>query len=140
MSLIEIDWNPDSKTLQRFGILLGLVVLAAGTAALLGLLELPGIHPGSLPAAGFLILSLSCLRPGWLRPLYLAWMGLAFPLGWVFSHLALALLFFGVFTLTGLLLRIFSRDRLALMRRRADRSYWLTRAPSRAPERYFRQF
>ena len=73
------------------------------------------------------------------RPLYYAWMHMVFPIGWVVSHLALAIVFYGVVTPLGLVMRLFGRDKLE---RRIDpkaKTYWTERPADTDPSRYLRQ-
>jgi len=73
------------------------------------------------------------------RPLYYGWMRLVYPIGWVISHVTLAIVYYGIMTPIGLVMRLFGRDKLE---RRLDpkaESYWSGRAPADDPERYLRQ-
>lgn len=144
MLLIEINWNPDSAELRRFSMLwlaaFGLaglyVAWTLGCFAGSGQWKAPAVLWGvaaAVGAAGFISSRL-------VKPVYLGWMGLTFPLGWVFSHLILALIFFGVFTPVGIIYRIIRYDPLA---RRLDRcvpTYWTARPGPAPAARYFRQF
>jgi hypothetical protein len=72
------------------------------------------------------------------RVTYLALAWLTFPVGWLVSHVILALLFFVIVTPVGWLMRRFHDP----MQRRFDRdarSYWVVREPP-IRDRYFRQF
>lgn len=143
MSLITIDWKPNPSALRQFGWILGLAVfLAAAFAAWRSYstgselsragIALFGISAGLVLAGSF--------RPAWLRPLYLAWMGAAFPIGWVLSNLFLGIVFFVVFSSAGLLLRIVGWDPLRRKKPAELDTYWTARAEKRPAEDYFRQF
>ena len=144
MSLITIDWHPDRRKLRQFGLLM------LGGCAVLGLVVAWKIDWASLApewnrttliwAIGLVFGLLALFRPGWLRPAYLVWMGLAFPVGWVLSHLLLGVVFYGVFTMVGLLFRILGRDPLRLRRPQGVTSYWVDRPTQRRAADYFRQF
>ena len=74
------------------------------------------------------------------KPVYLAWVYAAFPIGWTVSHLLLAVVYYLVLTPIGLALRLFGRD---IVSRRFDRSattHWIERRPVDDRTRYFRQF
>lgn len=74
------------------------------------------------------------------RFIYRTWMFAALPIGWTFSHVILAAIYYGVITPIGLALRLTGHD---AMRRRFDpnaSSYWLPRRVPADPARYFRQF
>lgn len=79
------------------------------------------------------------VRPEAIRWLFVGWMVLAFPIGWLLSHIVLALVFFGLFWPLGLIARAFGYDPLQV--RPADReSYWDVLEQVDDKERYFRQF
>ena len=88
-------------------------------------------------AAGIGILGL--VRPAAVRPLFVAWLIVAFPIGWTVSRLMLALVFFGLFTPLALFFRLMGRDELRL-RRPTDQSLWRPKAPPAGPDDYLRQF
>jgi hypothetical protein len=89
-------------------------------------------------AAGSGILALG--RPTALGWLYRTLTAISLPIGWVVSHAVLALVFFGVLTPIGLLLRAVRRDPLSRTRDPARRSYWEPRASASDVRRYYRQF
>src|SRR5690606_37879755 len=87
-----------------------------------------------------LAVAFSVFAPHWLRPVYYAFTIVAFPIGWVVSHVLLAVVFYGVFTPIGLVMRLLGRDP---MRRKFDsnaESYWAPHPPRKSLEDYFRQF
>ena len=63
----------------------------------------------------------------------------AYPIGWVVSHLILAAIFYGVFTIAGAAMRIFGYDPLQRKRRPSDATYWSSVRQNRDPQSYFRQ-
>ncbi len=144
MSLITIDWHPDKRKLRQFGFLM------LGACAVLGLVGAWRVDWASLApewnrttviwAVGCAMGLLALARPGRLRPFYLIWMGLAFPIGGVLSHVLLGVVFYGVFTLVGFVFRILGRDPLRLRRPNGVESYWVERTSSRRAADYFRQF
>jgi hypothetical protein len=78
--------------------------------------------------------------PSFLRYVYVGMAYLAFPIGWVVSHLVLAAVYYLVLTPVGLLLRGFRYDP---MNRRFDphaESYWTPRESADDVQRHFRQF
>ena len=63
-----------------------------------------------------------------------------YPIGYVVSHVLLAVVYFGVFTPVAVILRAMGKD---AMERRWDperQSYWIDRGAPRPKEDYFRQF
>jgi hypothetical protein len=74
------------------------------------------------------------------RTMFVGWMYAFYPVGWMMSHLALALIYFAIVTPIGLIRRTFGRDP---MQRRLDKSaatYWVEHEPVADINRYFRQF
>jgi hypothetical protein len=67
------------------------------------------------------------------------WMALAYPIGWVVSHVLLAATYFLVFTPIGWMMRIFGRDPLERTIDRSARTYWIAHEPGGDPSSYFRQ-
>jgi hypothetical protein len=78
--------------------------------------------------------------PQLIRPVFVVWMVLAFPIGWTVSQLILALIFYGLFTPIGFLFRLIGRDPLHRARPPALESYWSPKATPGDPRRYLKQF
>ena len=117
MSLVKINWQPDKKMLGEFS--------QAGMF-FIGMLPFP-LAPYRGPVG-----------PG-LAVLVVA--GVLRPIGWVVSHLALGIIYYGIFTPVALVFRLMGRDPL---NRRLDRqasTYWEPYEPDRGGKaRYLRQF
>jgi hypothetical protein len=64
----------------------------------------------------------------------------AYPIGWVVSHVLLALIYFGVLTPIGRIMAVCGYDPMERRFDRAASSYWIEREPNRDASRYFRQF
>ncbi|MBN1846309.1 MAG: hypothetical protein JW810_11540 [Sedimentisphaerales bacterium] len=139
MALMEFNWKPDREELRRFGVtslamlvLIALVFAAGGrVSARTGLV---------LCAAGLVLFGLSRLSTRLIRPIYLLMVLAALPIGWVVTHLVMAVFYYLVITPIGLLFRLGGRD---VLRRRYDpgaTSYWLDHKAPDSPKRYFNQF
>jgi len=138
--MVEINWHPTERQLRQFGcwflpgflLLAGLIVWHRSGSlwpwpALLWLVGLAGALVG-------------WYRPSLLRPVFVGLTCAAFPVGWLVSHVILAVAFYCVFTPVGLLMRLLGYDPL---RRRFDPaadSYWVPRDNERDVRSYFRQF
>lgn len=72
-------------------------------------------------------------RPSLLSGLNRQWMKLGLLLGKIVSPLALGLLFFGIITPIGFLLRLTGKDPLRLKYDRGADSYWIRREPPGPP-------
>ncbi len=102
-----------------------------------------GLVRGQMFAAtGFAILALTLgpiglVRPNWIKAVYVAWMVLAFPIGWTVSQLVLALIYFGLFTPLALVFRLLGRDPLNRARRPDRRDLLDAQTGSRRPSALF---
>jgi multisubunit Na+/H+ antiporter MnhG subunit len=87
------------------------------------------------------LLAFGAVLPRALKWVYIAWMSVAFVLGFVMAHVILTLLFFLMITPIGLIARVFGKDFLSLKLDRKAATYWIKRErkPSSAAE-YERQF
>lgn len=145
--LVQLDFRPDAKQLRQFGFialaafgLLGVLILWKG--------GLFGFRFGSAArpiAVGMWVLGgasalLSLVWPQGNRPLFVALSVLAFPIGFLVSHVVLAVLFFGILTPVGLLLRLLRYDPLDRGFQKDKRSYWVDLPEPTGRRDYFRQF
>ena len=140
MQWSDIQFNPSEKTLRQFA---GLFLVIFGVLALV---ESQYRHRPQLAlvygALAVVVGPLGLLRPQFVRPIWVGWSVVAFPIGWAVSTVFLALLFFGLFTPIGLLFRLFGRDALAIRKteRNTERTtYWLPRSAAKDMRHYFRQ-
>jgi RsiW-degrading membrane proteinase PrsW (M82 family) len=78
--------------------------------------------------------------PRAIKPIFVAWMVLVFPIGWTISHAILGILFYLMFSPVALLFRIIGRDTLALKPRRNVASYWSLKPKPKDKSEYLRQF
>jgi len=76
---------------------------------------------------------IAAVRPSLLAGLNRQWMKLGILLGKVVSPIALGLLFYGVITPIGAMLRLAGKDPLRLKFDRGTDSYWIRRAPPGPP-------
>ena len=148
MALIEINWKPDARRLRVFGAAaLAVFALLATWIYVTG--RIGGFEVGesvALATSVFLwILSAACgllalMAPAALRPLYVGLSLATAPIGLGVSFLLLAMVFYGVLTPIGLVLRWMGRDPLQRRFAPQARSYWVARRRVDDIRRYFRQF
>ncbi|RMD81653.1 MAG: hypothetical protein D6815_11195 [Candidatus Dadabacteria bacterium] len=137
MAMIEINWNPGRRELRQFAGLWLAVFGALGgwklyaSAAAAGWPWLGAAVAVGLPGL---------VWPALVRPLYVAWMALAFPIGWTVSHLLLALIYYGVVTPIGLVLRLRGVDPMNRRFEPEATTYWVEHRTGDDKSRYFRQF
>ncbi len=139
MSVVQINTDPTRRQLNQFGFIWMGFVTFFGTVAFFK------FHNPSL-ARGLWVAAVVVPMVGWIFPRFMRWVFLgmsylAFPIGFVVSHVVLAVVYYLVLTPIGLLTRVFGYDS---MKRRFDpetKSYWVERPASAAEaKRYFRQF
>lgn len=145
--LVQLNLRPEPRQLRQFGWialvgfgLLGSVLIWKG--GLFGASFGSAARPlaWALWAVGAVSALLSIVWPQGNRPLFVGLGVLTFPLGWVLSHVVLAVLFFGVLAPVGLLFRLLSRDALERAFRPEMKSYWVDLRDVRDEREYFRQF
>ncbi|MGA3284193.1 MAG: SxtJ family membrane protein [Verrucomicrobiota bacterium] len=138
MNWSEIPFHPTPKSLRQFAVAWLFFFLAFGVHQYLarGRHEL-GLTLGVLAVViGLLGLS----RPATVRWLYVGWMVLAFPIGWVISQVALALMFYGIITPIAVFFRIRGRDLLCRKPAPEGTSYWTPKETPQDVRSYFRQY
>jgi len=111
----------DAGDLRKFGLTVGGVFMLLGVVLLLR-------HRSSYLAfcgAGALLAAFALIWPRALKYVYVAWMALAFTLGFVMSNVILTLFFFLLVTPIGLLARLFQKDFLARKWDKRAASYWI---------------
>lgn len=121
MLLEEIkNIEEDKKTLRKFGITVGSVLLAIGVMLFLSD-KSSFIYFGAI---GFLLVFFGIIYPAILKPLNKIWMILAVILGWFSSRVILILLFYIVLMPLGFFLRISGKDFLKLRIDKNAKTYW----------------
>ncbi|MBD3305418.1 hypothetical protein GF339_03490 [candidate division KSB3 bacterium] len=125
------------KSLRKFGLTMAVV---------LGILSLYALHRTSdlfpIVFLLFLIFWLAGItHPIALRKVYVGWMTLALILGFFMTRLILAVMYYVVFTIIGLILRLFNRDMLDQQYDPQAASYWQRRQPPQDIQQHLeRQF
>ena len=137
MSIIRINRDPTRPELFVFGLIwllffgvVAAVVWGRGGARLVAL---------GMGAAAVIVPLLGMLSPRFLRIVYLGMAYAAFPIGFVVSHLLLAVVYYLVLTPTGLLMRAFGYDPMSRRFDPGAPSYWVSRKGPPSADRYFRQ-
>ncbi len=138
MSMIEVNRNPSRRELLVFGLLLGLFTAFLGGLTYLGW-DSPSAAWG-IWLGGGVITSLHFAVPPLRRLFYLSWMYAAFPIGWMVSHAILVILYYGILTPIGLIMRCFGYDPMSRRFLSGHHTYWEKYCPEGNSKRYFRQF
>ena len=138
MAVIEINWHPSDRELRLFAAVQMVVVTVS--AWLLHRRFGWDVAAASLLLASSAWLIAGLIVPQWMRPFFIAWMVAAFPIGWLTSHVVLAIVYFAVITPIGFALRLAGRDTLQRNARPEDTTYWISRPQPPESSRYFRPF
>ena len=113
---------PTRRTLRQFG---GLSFVVLG--ALASWQWFVAGHYGAaiaLVGAGGVIGGLGLLRPEMIGPVFMGLTLLTFPIGWVVSHIVLAVLLYAVLTPVGVFFRLIGRDALSVKPQGKRQTYW----------------
>jgi hypothetical protein len=142
MALIKVNANPSRSDLRLFaGVWFPLFFFVAGLQTWRKRRKTGSLQSAIVIWAIAGVISLIALAwQGAGRLLYVGLMYLTLPIGWVMSHAILAVMYYGVMTPIGLLLRLFGHDSMRRTFDRSASSYWLPRRETESPDRYFRQF
>ena len=138
MAVIQINRNPSRRELNQFGFIwLGFFIL-------FGLLAWFKLERHT---AATVVWALAVVVPviGWLVPAFMkmVFLGLsyaAFPIGFVISHVILAVVYYLVLTPVGLAMRLFRYDPMNRALEPDRQSYWIEREPQPDAKQYFRQY
>lgn len=135
--MIAIQWNPDRKQLRQFaGIWFPAFCVLVGWSIAKKTghwqeIEIAWWVAGIFSAAGWIF-------PPLIRPVFVGLILLTYPIGWVVSHLLLGLIFYGVVTPIGVLLRATGHDPLDLQPPRGS-TMWKSPIGKAEPSSYLRQ-
>jgi hypothetical protein len=138
MALVEINWRPPARQLRIFAVLL--LAFAALVAWILHS-RFAATQAGiAVVAVTTALAVLGILWPKTIWPVYVVWMAAVLPVGWVVSHVVMAVVFYLVVTPIGLIMRMCGHDPMEHRFDRQARTYWKKRPPPSETSRYFRQF
>ena len=134
----DSPFNPTERMLRQFAALW--VVFFAGLASWQEL-----YHHRHTLAIALAILSVTVgplgLRwPRTIRPVFVGWMALAYPIGWTVSRILLGTAFYGLFTPLGWIFRLAGRDELGLKGQPHAITYWHDKPTALDKAKYLRQF
>jgi hypothetical protein len=136
--MIEMKTSFSRRELLWFGPLFAIFAGMVGSIAIWKF-DAPGLAKWIWAISGVIIV-VYYLVPPLRKTMFMAWLALVFPVGWLLSHVLLTIVFYLVVFPIGLLLKLGRHDPL---RRKFDlncHSYWIKRERKKGAERYFRQF
>jgi hypothetical protein len=129
----------DRAALRNFGLTMAAALALIGVA-----MHFVGHHPRRafwtwVVAAAFLFFGL--VAPRALKGIHRAWMALAFVLGWFVSRIILGVIFFGIITPIGVVMKLAGKDVLHEKIDRSAMTYWIPRdAAAEDPKRCEKPF
>ncbi|MBL9079292.1 MAG: hypothetical protein JNL08_17455 [Planctomycetes bacterium] len=141
--MLKPNFRPDDRVLRQFAVfaIVGLPLLALLVLRLFG--AFTWNHPAFLAAAGVGVVQAVTFFAGLRAPTTWLFVGLtvvALPIGFVLSHVLMALIYYGVMTPIGLVFRLMGRDVIGRRPDRARPSFWHDRGPARRPASYFKLY
>jgi hypothetical protein len=136
MPLLELNLTPSQKDLRCFAALWWPAVCGVIGAILFKKFHAPGSAMWVWIGGG-LIATMGVVSPSAIRPFYLGFIRLTYPIGFIVSHLVLAAIYFLIITPIGALVRIFHDPMERTFEPEAS-SYWIVRDTIHN-DRYFRQ-
>lgn len=142
----EINWKPDRAELKKFAV--SLIIGFPIIAVVFFLVRWLKADDGMPDPNGFLLLGgigagvgvICWLIPPVARILHPVWYGLAACIGIVMANLLFGILFYGIFTPLGLIMRLGGRDPLNLKTDQNASSYWQDAPEAPSATQYFKQF
>ena len=135
--MISVNLRPTAKQLRQFaGIWFPLFCAVLGFL----LIRSAGLRPAYIVWTCGIVLGLIGMAwPPAIRPVFVGLMVITYPIGWVVSHVVLAIAYYLILTPVGLALRALGKDPLDKGKIRRN-TYWQPRKPPESVTRYFRQY
>jgi hypothetical protein len=129
--------GPETGSNRNFGFVFTVAFLVIGLAPLFS--EAP-VRFWSLGMA-LAIFLIALASPAMLAPFNKLWGRLGLFLGRIVNPIVLGIMFFGIISPTGLIMRLFGKDPLLLRLEPSKKSYWISRVPpGPSPESMKNQF
>jgi hypothetical protein len=94
----------------------------------------------ALAAAALTMGPVGLAWPRAMRPVFIGWMALVYPIGWTMSRIVLGAVFYGLFTPVAYIFRIVGRDELRLRPQPQRATYWQIKPRVNDNAQYLRQF
>jgi Saxitoxin biosynthesis operon protein SxtJ len=138
MKWSDIPRDPSAKILRQFAgaWLVFFLAIGAHQAFSKGRTELGVI----IAVAAVLIGGLGLIRPTSVKWIFVGWMMLAFPIGWLVSLITLIILFYGMLTPVALFFRLTGRDPMCRKIDPGESTYWTAKEQPQDMRRYLRQY
>lgn len=136
--MIEINKNPSAGDLKWFGLIFAFFFALIGTV--IGwrfdnwnITIVLAIIGGAVGLVYYVV-------PPLKKPIYVGWLYVTYPIGFVVSHLILGGTYYLVLTPIGLIMRVVGRDPMQRELDSEASTYWEPRKPITDSNRYFKQY
>lgn len=138
MALVSLNLKPKKKILTDFGdIALAMLTVLGLLFMWLGKIQTRGLVIFCI--VGLVLYVASRISTALIKPVYLTLIVVTFPIGWVISHLMMAIFYYGVITPVALFFKLKKRDVLYRTYDPKAETYWFPYAKKRTLKDYFNQ-
>ena len=138
MTWSDIPFKPTNKALRQFAAAWLVFFLAFGAHQYLARKHVSlGL---ALMGMALVIGLLGLVKPSAVRWLFVGWMVVAFPIGWLISLLMVLVMFYGLITPVAVFFRMRGRDLLRRKRAPSGTTFWLPKNTPQDVRSYFRQY
>jgi hypothetical protein len=138
MALIDVNWNPPRRQLRQFAVLF--LIFIGGLGTVLYFKGKPLLVSEILWNLSWVVCLAGLIYPPLVRPVYVAMMAVALPIGFVVSTILLVIIYYLILTPIGLAMRLFGYDPMRMRRVVGTGSLWIERPKKINVRRYFRQY
>ena len=135
---MTINRDPARRDLISFGI--ALPVFFALVGFVVAHRTASDFAPRVIWTAGAVVTAVYAGVRGARRPIFVGWSYLAYPIGWLVTHVLLVSVFWLLITPIGVMVRLAGQDPLPRKYDPSARSYWTPKEKVAGVRRYFQQF
>jgi hypothetical protein len=129
-------FRPTDRVLRQFS---GIWIVFFGAIAALQMYRHRPVLAMVLGALAVTLGPIGLLWPRAMKPIFVGWMVLVFPIGWTVSRVILGILFYGLFTPIAWIFRMIGRDALGLKPKAQAATCWSAKPGAADKSRYLRQ-
>ncbi len=137
--MIQINRHPSKKQMRLFAALVFPAFWGIVAFLLLTRADRPTWALG-VAIAAVLLSIVGLLSPAFMRYVYLGMVYATYPIGFVVSHILLAIVYYAIITPIGLLMRTLGKDPMNRDLDTAATTYWIAKETSTDPNHHFKQY
>ena len=138
MALIDVNWNPPRWQLRQFAVLF--LIFIGGLGTVLYFKGKPLVVSEILWNLSWVVCLAGLIYPPLVRPVYVAMMAVALPVGFVVSTILMVIIYYLILTPIGLAMRLFGYDPMRMRPAAGSGSFWIERPTKSDVSRYFKQY